>query len=63
MGEDLVSPIMEFSATYTVVALKLTGIPVYRHGSWFSLPTGSWSVVEAWSGVRYLIASVSLGFM
>lgn len=63
MGEDLVQPMMEFTATFTVEALKLTGIPVYRDGLWFSLPSGDWSVVEACSGVRYLIASITLGFM
>ncbi len=61
MGEDLVSPMMEFTATFTVEALRLSGIPVYRDGLWFSLPSGNWSVVEACSGVRYLIASVTLG--
>jgi exosortase A len=63
MGEDLIPPMMEFTASFTVGALRLTGIPVYRDGLWFSLPTGNWSVVEACSGVRYLIASVTLGFM
>ena len=63
MGEDLIPPMMEFTATFTVEALRLTGIPVYREGLWFSLPTGNWSVVEACSGVRYLIASVTLGVM
>lgn len=63
VGEDLVQPMMEFTATFTVEALKLTGIPVYREGLWFMLPTGSWSVVEACSGVRYIIASVTLGFL
>lgn len=63
MGEDLVPPMMEFTATFTVAALELTGIPVYRDGLFFSLPTGDWSVVEACSGVRYLIASVTLGVM
>ena len=63
MGEDLTPPMMEFTATFTVEALKLTGIPVYRDGLWFSLPSGNWSVVEACSGVRYLIASVTLGVM
>lgn len=63
MGEDLVPPMMEFTATFTVGAIKLSGIPVYRDGLWFSLPSGNWSVVEACSGVRYLIASVTLGVM
>jgi len=63
MGEDLVPSMMEFTATFTVEALQLTGIPVYRDGLWFTLPSGNWSVVEACSGVRYLIASVTLGFL
>ncbi len=61
MGEDLVPPLMELTATFTVEMVKLTGIPVYREGLFFSLPTGNWSVVEACSGVRYLIASITLG--
>jgi len=39
----------------------MTGIPVLRDGSNFSIPSGDWSVVEACSGVRYLIASFTLG--
>ena len=63
MGEDLLPPMMEFTATFTVEALKLTGIPVYRDGLWFSLPSGNWSVVEACSGLRYLLAAATLGVM
>ncbi|UUZ51375.1 exosortase [Massilia sp. B-10] len=32
-----------------------------RNGTHFELPTGNWSVVEACSGVRYLISSVTIG--
>lgn len=60
-GEGLVYPMMGFTADFTVGMLKLTGIPVYREGMHFAIPTGRWSVVEACSGVRYLIASVTLG--
>ncbi len=60
-GEGLVFPMMQFTASFTVYALRLTGIPVYWEGTYFSLPSGDWSVVEACSGVRYLIASVVLG--
>jgi len=38
-----------------------TGIPVYREGLQFIIPSGAWSVVEACSGVRYLIASFMVG--
>jgi len=61
MGEDLVPPMMDFTANFTVDMVRLSGIPVYREGLFFMLPTGNWSVVEACSGIRYLIASITLG--
>jgi exosortase A len=61
MGEDLIAPMMEYTATSTVWMIQMSGIPVYREGLNFSLPSGRWSVVEACSGVRYIIASVTVG--
>lgn len=61
MGEELVPSLMEFTADFTVKLIQITGIPVYREGLFFSLPSGEWSVVEACSGIRYLIASITLG--
>lgn len=61
IGEELVPPMMEFTADFTVALIKLSGIPIYREGLFFSLPSGDWSVVKACSGIRYLIASVTLG--
>jgi len=63
VGEGLVYPMMNFTADFTVGMLKLTGIPVYREGTFFTIPSGQWSVVEACSGMRYLIASVTLGVL
>lgn len=60
-GEFLLPQLMEWTASFTITALKLSGIPVYREGLHFVIPSGSWSVVEACSGVRYLIASVMVG--
>lgn len=60
-GEVFIDPLINFTANFTVTALQATGIPVLREGSNFSIPSGNWSVVEACSGVRYLIASVTLG--
>lgn len=60
-GEFLVYPLMEFTATFTVYAIRLVGIPVFWEGLYFSLPSGSWSVVEACSGFRYILASLTLG--
>lgn len=61
VGDFLLAPMMNFTADFTVAALRLTGIPVFREGNFFSVPSGSWSVVEACSGLRYLIASLTLG--
>ena len=60
-GEVFVGPLIQFTADFTVAAVRATGIPVLRSGTRFELPTGNWSVVEACSGVRYLISSITLG--
>ena len=60
-GEVFIPPLIEFTADFTIRAVQLTGIPVLRNGTRFDLPSGSWSVVEACSGVRYLISSFTLG--
>jgi exosortase A len=60
-GEVFIGPLISFTADFTVWALQMTGIPVLRNGTHFEIPTGSWSVVVACSGVRYLISSVTLG--
>lgn len=60
-GEFMMPMMMQHTADFTVFALRLTGIPVYREGLQFVIPSGNWSVVEACSGVRYLIASIVVG--
>ncbi|MCS0658931.1 exosortase A [Massilia terrae] len=60
-GEIFVNPLIGFTADFTVAAVRAVGIPVLRNGARFELPSGSWSVVEACSGIRYLISSVTLG--
>jgi exosortase A len=63
VGEFLIQPLMGVTADFTVAMLQFTGIPVYREGMFFSIPSGDWSVVEGCSGLRYLIASVTLGVL
>ena len=60
-GEAFVPRMIDWTADFTVLALKATGIPLYREGNDFTLPTGHWSVAKACSGIRYLIASVMAG--
>lgn len=61
IGEFLIPPLMNFTADFTVKLIELTGIPIYREGTFFSIPSGDWSVVEGCSGLRYLIASITIG--
>jgi exosortase A len=63
MGEGLIQPLMDFTADTTAALVRMTGIPIYREGRFLYLPSGTWSVVEGCSGVRYLIASYTLGFV
>ncbi len=63
IGEFLTPVLMDYTADATVAALRWSGVPVFREGLHFSLPTGRWSVVEACSGLRYLIASLALGVL
>lgn len=63
VGEALIPPLMEWTADFTVTALRLTAIPVFREGMFFTIPSGSWSIVEGCSGLRYLIASITVGVL
>ena len=60
-GDFLTPLLMQHTADFTVTALRLSGIPVYREGLQFVIPSGHWSVVEACSGIRYLMASFMVG--
>ncbi len=60
-GEFMLPTLMQWTADFVVLALQSSGIPVYREGLQFVIPSGRWSVVEECSGVRYLIASFMVG--
>jgi exosortase A len=60
-GEAVVPKLMEWTADFTVSALRLSGIPVYREAMHLVIPTGRWSVIEACSGIKFLIASLMTG--
>lgn len=56
----LVALQVEWTASFSFAALRATGIPVLREGPYFELPTGSWFVAEACSGIEYLSACLML---
>jgi len=59
-GESLVPVLMDWTADFTVAALKLSGVPVYRDGLHFEIPSGRWSVVDSCSGIRYMFACAAV---
>lgn len=61
IGDFMMPKLMDWTAAFTVTALRATGIPVYQEGNQFVIPSGNWSVVEACSGIRYIIASITVG--
>ncbi len=62
-GEFLTPIMMQYTAKFTVMLVRASGVPVYQEGMSFVIPSGRWSVVEACSGIRYLIASVMVGVL
>lgn len=61
VGDGITPHLIDMTADFVVAALRVTGIPVYREGASFVIPSGSWSVVTACSGIRYLMATVTIG--
>jgi len=62
-GEFLMPVLMELTADLTVLAARLSGVAVYKDGLFFTIPNGSFKIVEACSGIRMLIASVAIGVL
>jgi len=60
-GDFMMPKLMDWTAAFTVMALRASGIPVYQEGLQFVIPSGRWSVIEACSGIRYIIASLTVG--
>ena len=59
-GDALIPYLIEITATFVVDALNVLGIPVYRDGRYFHIPTGSYEVARACSGLKYFISTFAL---
>ena len=46
-GDFMLPTFMDWTADFTVLALRATGIPVYREGLQFVIPSGNWSALPA----------------
>ncbi len=62
-GDFLIAPLQDLTAVASVRMLQWSGVPVYTDGLLIYIPSGSFIVAEACSGVRYLIVAIALGFL
>lgn len=62
-GEGLIPWLQDFSAKFAVRLLDISSVPVLLEGRYITVPGGKWEVAEACSGIRYLVASLALGFV
>jgi EpsI family protein len=62
-GYSVIPALQDVTAQMVVHLLRLTGMPVFLDGYFIQIPSGSFLVAEACSGVRYLMVSVALGIL
>lgn len=62
-GEFVMPWLMDLTAGLTVLAVRASGVSVYKDGLFFVIPNGSFKIVEACSGIRMLIASLAVGVL
>ncbi len=61
MGEFLIPQLQDITASMSVYLLRLSNVPVVLEGRYFYIPNGSFEVAQACSGIRYLIATLTVG--
>lgn len=62
-GDFLVAPLQDLTAIIAVKGIELVGIPVFSDGLLITIPPGNFEVAEACAGLRFLIATIALGFL
>lgn len=58
-----VPTLVRMSAFVAEIAIRMSGVPIYRDGAYFILPSGSWSIADACSGVAFFSTSILLGLL
>ncbi len=54
IGGSLVPTLVDWTAATAVAGLNMAGVPVYREGAFLVVPSGTWSIADACSGIAYL---------
>ena len=58
VGDQLVPPLQDLTADFSVIMLRWFDIPVWRDGIFLQIPNGMFEVAEACAGIRFLIANI-----
>jgi exosortase A len=62
-GEYLIDPMQRFATHFVDVSLNILNIPHYTEGTTVELTNGRFEIAEACAGLRFLIATVTLGVL
>jgi len=62
-GEYLIAPMQRFATHFVDISLNLLNISHYTEGTTFELTNGRFEIAEACAGLRFLIATVTLGVL
>ena len=62
-GEYLIGPMQRLTTWFVDISLNVLGIPHYTEGTIFELTNGRFEIAEACAGLRFLIATVTLGIL
>ncbi|MBU2588320.1 MAG: exosortase A [Alphaproteobacteria bacterium] len=62
-GDEIIPPLQFITADITVTLTRWSGVPASINGIYIDTPAGLFIVAEACSGVKFLIAMVTLGVL
>jgi exosortase A len=62
-GISVIPALQHITAQIVVHLLRLSAVPVFLEGYFIEIPSGSFLVAEACSGVRYLMVCIALGIL
>ncbi len=61
--EVITYPLQMVTAQVSTAVLKLIGIPVFLENHYISIPSGDFDIERACAGLRYLLTSITLGYL
>ena len=59
----LVPTLVKWTAKFAELGIRASGVPIFREGAYFVLPSGNWSVADTCSGVAFFSTCLLLGVL